>query len=216
MIYAYNELYIDCAQRMMGDMYDYAVNTLDISLSEFQKMFLVSSISKQISIGNPMYVAGLNGCEVAKQINKECTGIYPTSTDIMYLDKSAEYWLGWVICYYQWLRNIDFKTIENVYPITDMIDMYPTLHEADVSVSIMDEKLKQYRQASMLKRLRAYAHLTQSELSTSADVPLRQIQLFEQGQRDINKCQVSTIIKLAKALNCSVETLTQPTPSINN
>ena len=209
MTYAYNELYIDSAQRMLGDMYDYAVNTMNIPLNEFQKMFLVSSISKQIAVGNPMYIAGLNGCEVAKKINEECTGNYPALEDMMYIDKSAEYWLGWSIAYYQWLRNVDFGLIERVYPITDMYGMYTTLHEADISVyvNVMDEKFEAYRHNSMLKRLRTYARLTQAQLATSADIPIRQIQLFEQGQRDISKCQVGTVIKLAKTLNCSVEDL---------
>lgn len=36
-----------------------------------------------------------------------------------------------------------------------------------------------------------------------------QIQLFEQGQRDINKAQVQTIKSLSKALKCDVEDIMQ-------
>jgi len=38
-------------------------------------------------------------------------------------------------------------------------------------------------------------------------VPLRQIQLFEQGQRDINKTAAVTLYKLSKALCCRMEDL---------
>ena len=47
--------------------------------------------------------------------------------------------------------------------------------------------------------------LTQKELSEVSDVPLRQIQLFEQRQRDINKCQAETLLRLSKALKCNIE-----------
>lgn len=52
--------------------------------------------------------------------------------------------------------------------------------------------------------------MTQSELAAEADVPLRQIQLFEQGQRDINKTSAITLLKLSKALHCKMEDLLEP------
>ena len=89
--------------------------------------------------------------------------------------------------------------------------MYDTLHEADISlfVEIMDEKFKNDRQESMLKRLRVYAGLSQRTLSENSGVPIRQIQLFEQGQRDINKTQGTTLYQLSTALGCSMEMLLQ-------
>lgn len=60
---------------------------------------------------------------------------------------------------------------------------------------------------SMLRRLRTYAGLSQSQLAKRAEVPLRQIQLFEQCQRDISKTQGETLVRLARALNCRVEEL---------
>lgn len=206
---AYDELYLLLAQRMMGDMYDYAVNTLGIDLIRFHQMFLVSGIAKQISIGNPTYIAGMNGCEVAKQICEICTGRYPEADDVMYIDKSAEYWLGWALAYYQWESVKDFKLIDHACPIDEIYGMYSSMHEADISVFVetMDEKINEYMNESRLKRLRKYAKMTQSELANEAKVPLRQIQLFEQGYRDIAKSQVNTVMNLANALHCNVEDL---------
>ena len=69
---AYDELYLPCAQRMMGDMFDYAVNTLSVDIGNFNNMFLVSDVSKQVATGNPMYIAGMNGCEVAREVMRQC------------------------------------------------------------------------------------------------------------------------------------------------
>lgn len=209
MNYAYDELYILLAQRVLGDMYDYAVGTLHYTLAEFQKMFLVSSVSKQVEIGNPHYVAGKNGCEVAREVIASCTGEELLTEDIMYLDKSPEYWIGWSLAYYQWYRNVTFRQIEEVLPAEEMYAMYSTLHEADISlfVEILDERFRQSVRQSQLRRIRTYANLSQSMLAEQSGVPLRQIQLFEQGQRDIRKTQGQTLMRLASTLHCSIEDL---------
>lgn len=209
MNYAYDELYLPLAQRMLGDMYDYAVCTLGLKLAEFQKMFLISRISGQIEIGNPHYIAGKNGCEVAREVIEVCTGEVIEKADLMYLDKSPEYWIGWALAYYQWLRGVSFREIEEVLPAEEMYGMYVTLHEADVTafVDIVDERIQNQRRESQLKRLRSYANLSQSMLAEKSGVPLRQIQLFEQGQRDIHKTQGQTLMQLARALNCKMEDL---------
>jgi hypothetical protein len=146
MICAYDELYLPLAQRVMGDMLDFAVNTLNVELAEFYKMFLVSGMARQFEIGNPTYVAGKNGCEVARIVMEESGCACPTVEDAMYLDKSEEYWIGWSLAYYQWQSNRTFLEIEHCVPIESMYGMYATLHEADISlyVDIMDEKCQKH------------------------------------------------------------------------
>ena len=94
-------------------------------------------------------------------------------------------------------------------PIDMIIGMYDTLHEADISlfVEIMDERCRKNAEESRLKRLRTYAGLTQKMLADRSGVALRQIQLFEQEQRDISKTQGSTLLMLSRALNCRMEDL---------
>lgn len=209
MICAYDELYLHSAQRVMGDMYDFAVNTLKLALNEFHKMFIVSGMAQQFEIGNPVYVAGKNGCEVAREVIRVCTDRLIDTEDIMYLDKSPEYWTGWSLAYYQWSTGLTFREINRYMPIDMIIGMYDTLHEADISlfVEIMDERCRNNAEESRLKRLRTYAGLTQKMLADRSGVALRQIQLFEQEQRDISKTQSSTLLMLSRALNCRMEDL---------
>ncbi len=206
---AYDEMYLPLAQRVMGDMYDYAVNTLGMTLASFHEMFLMSGMDHQIEKGNPTYVAGKNGCEVAREVIESCSDRQINTEDIMNLDKSREYWIGWALAYYQWATGTGFEQIERFCPIDELYGMYVTLHEADVTlfVEIMNDKYRQYRMESTLKRLRKYAGLSQRELAEKAEVPLRQIQLFEQGQRDIEKTQARTLKQLSAALGCSMEEL---------
>lgn len=207
---AYDEEYLPLAQRVMGDMLDYAVNTLDFELNEFYTMFLISGIAAQFEIGNPAFAAGKNGCEVAKEVLRLSGISVPDIEDLMYLDKSPEYWTGWGLAYYQWYSMRSFKRIQSVVSVVEVCSMYNPLHEADIRmfVEILDKRMREAGQQSRLKRLRAYARLSQRELADQSGVPLRQIQLFEQGERDISKTQAQTLQKLARVLHVPAETLT--------
>ena len=187
---------------------DYAVNTLNYELQNFYRMFLISGIARQFEIGNPAYVAGRNGCEVAKEVIVLSGLDMPEAEDLMYLDKSPEYWTGWALAYYQWKSGQSFRQIDHAVSIDTVCAMYDPLHEADIEkfVYIMNEKLKQ-QDVSRLRRLRTYAKLSQRQLAEAADVPVRQIQLFEQGERDINKTQGMTLLKLSRVLKCRPEEL---------
>lgn len=58
-----------------------------------------------------------------------------------------------------------------------------------------------------LKLFRLETGLSQSELAEISGVPLRSIQQYEQNQKNINAAKAETVVKLAKALNTSVEKL---------
>lgn len=208
---AYDELYMPLAQRVLGDMFDFGVNTLKYDIETLFNMFIVSGIAHQVEAGNPMYIAGMNGCEVAKEVVAACGLDRYDVEDIMYIDKSPEYWIGWSLAYYQWISNLRFADINKIVTVKEMYSLYFAYHEMDIEafVEMMDEKAESYRNTSRLSRIRKYASLSQSMLAAKANVPIRQIQLFEQGKRDINKTQGETLMKLAKALGCEIEDLLQ-------
>lgn len=108
MIHAYSEDYLNNAQKILGDMMDYAVNTYEFSPNQFYEMFLVSDVSMQFQTGNPTYVAGKTGCELVKEVIRKSGLLIPELEDEMYLDKSPEYWCGWALAYYQWYTGRSF------------------------------------------------------------------------------------------------------------
>ena len=71
MTHAYQEIYLSNAQSMLGDAFDYAVNTCNITGSDFVKMFIASSISKRMENGEPAYIAGKSGIELVVEIVAE-------------------------------------------------------------------------------------------------------------------------------------------------
>lgn len=84
-MHAYSEDYLLTAQRILGDMLDYAVNEYEFDPDEFYKMFLVSDVSRQFQEGNPTYIAGKNGCEMVKEVIRSAGLIMEEIPDEMYL-----------------------------------------------------------------------------------------------------------------------------------
>ena len=210
-MHAYGEDYLELAQKNLGNMLDYAVNSLQYDLNRFYDMFLVSGLSKQFENGNPKYIAGMTGCELAKEVLCEIGQDISNVEDEMYLDKSPEYWTGWALAFYQWYSALRFGKIQKAVSVTEVLGMYPTMHEADLMkfVSVMDEKVRDYYTETNLKRIRKLAGYSQSELAQEAGVSIRQIQMLEQRKRDMNKVQLMTAVRLSKALRCSVEDLVE-------
>lgn len=205
MMNAYDRDYLFHAQRNFGHMVDFAVNTCDYDIDEYFNMFLASNVCRQFENGNPAYIAGKTGCELVRLVVSEIRGTEIENKDVMYLDKSPEFWLGWALCYYAWLKNYSFKYIVTAVSAGDMIGMYDTMHEADITkfVTSMDERLKGFYTQSALTRLRLAAGFSQSELAERSGINIRVIQSYEQKKRDINKAQFSIILNLAAALECN-------------
>ena len=86
----------------------------------------------QIEDGNPAYLVGKTGCELAREVVLEIAGTELPQEDVMYMDKSPEYWLGWSLAYYVWLRNCKFRYVLKAISAEEMLCMYDTLHEADI------------------------------------------------------------------------------------
>ena len=67
--------------------------------------------------------------------------------------------------------------------------------EITVKVNYKNEKLQKLRQA---------AGLSQSQLAEAAGVNVRMYQKYEQGDRDISKAQLTTLLRICKALSCKL------------
>ena len=213
-IRAYDESYLPSAQNILGHAADFAVMTLGLSPDAFGSAFCVSSVSKQFASGNPRYVAGMNGCELARLVLEETHTAFTDADDAMYLDKSPEYWAGWALAFYQWYSSLSFMDILTAVPLSGIISMYPVYHEMDVTqfADHMDALMKESSPSTRLRAMRSNCGLSQSELAADSGVALRQIQPFEQRQRDINNAAAITLLMLSRSLHCRMEDLMEYVP----
>ena len=209
MTHAYQEIYLSKAQAVLGDAFDYAINSCKLSGEAFIKMFIASSVSKKIENGEPAYIAGKSGIEIVMEIVSETTGKEIDTEHQESIGRSREYWIGWAIAYYQWHSSRKYGDIFKVLSFEDLQNMYHTLHEADITkfADIVDARIKEFFPDTNLKRIRTAYGCTQAELAKRSGVSLRSIQMYEQRNKDINKASVETMYRIAKVLGCTVEDL---------
>ena len=211
MMSAYNESYLDDAMQNLGDMVEYAVCDCGFDPDEFFGWFISSGVASKFEKGNPKYITGMSGFELAEAVLKATNialpDIVPSHPDF----KGREYWAGWIIAYYQWQSGRRFEDIvADGLTLSTVFSMY-ILHEADNSkfVKSADAIIRRNKESrkTKLQIIRKARGFTQPQLSQASGVSLRMIQLYEQKQNDLRKAQVNVVISLAKALGCEVEDL---------
>lgn len=210
MMNAYDRTYLAPAKRSLGRMLDFAVHELKFAAGDFWDLFMRSGVADRFGSGESRLLAGMSGIELAYEVLDRSNVKYRRVRDPECAsEKSREYWAGWALAHYQWLRFLAFAEIANVVSIDDVIAMYSPYHEMDVS-RFVDELDRLYRVVhpdTNLKKIRLRAGLSQSELADASGVSVRTIQEFEQRRKRINKAQLDTLHPLARSLCCSVESL---------
>ena len=209
MLHAYNEVYLNDATKNLGEAFDYAINACKIDIETFMKLFISSGYADLFGKGVPKVIAGLSGTELVMEIVNKAGLIYSFPKPQIEYDYSPEYWCGWILAYYQWKTRRTFKDIEGNLSVIEVLQMYPTLHEAseDKFVDTANAIILRRNKTTRLQRQRKLCGLTQKELAQKAGVKLRTLQQYEMKAKDINKAAVSTILSLASVLGCKIEDL---------
>lgn len=210
MIHAYNEAYLSDAMAGMGAMLDYAINSCGEPLPMFYARFLRSGIPEQMERGNPRYLCGLSGIELAQAVARR-TGSPVRDAESLIDMGSPEYWAGWTLAYLQWYFGISYKALHTAGITAESLHLhYATLHEADLSKAVAYATKvweRHQSQSNPLKRLRKNARLTQQELARLSGLSLRVLRAYEQSQLSLAKASAVGLIRLARVLGCSVEEL---------
>lgn len=205
MINAYDKIYLNSAQKSLGCMLDVAVNEWKNDLVIFYEKFLKSTISVKFARGDIQTLAGKSGIELAYDVLE----LDDRTTPNLPINRSPEYWTGWILAYYQWYSSISFQVLNNELPISYIIDMYDKYHEMDImhAVDEINRLRQENRCMTYLKFFRKQMGITQKELADATGIPIKTIQQYEQGVKNINKASAENIIKLSKKLCCRPEQL---------
>ena len=206
---AYDELYLGRARITLGSMLHFAVYDLERDISAFFENFISSGLSYRFGRGEPKVTVGISGAELANEVIYRTTGRECEVKPSPIYDKSPEYWAGWALAFYQWYTSRSFFELLSAVPFSELIKMYPVYHEMDIEQFIdhMDKLIQNAYPSTRLRAKRINNGMSQSELARDSGVALRQIQLFEQRQRDINNASAITLLKLSRSLHCRIEDL---------
>ena len=208
MTHAYKEFFLDDAMETLGSAGEDAVLSLNIEGQEFLDLFLASGIAERFGRGDATYVSGMSGIELARKVLTICGKTIPAHTENSSCHYSPEYWVGWILAYYQWYCGKPFSMILPKLRYQSLRNLYGVLHEADPSkaASVFDELLSEQAETN-LARYRKARGLSQSQLANASGLSLRSIQLYEQRQNDINNAQYNRLQALANTLGCKIEDL---------
>jgi len=188
---------------------DYIVNDCGMDGDEYLQMFIVSGLARQFENGDPVVIAGMSGVEIAMKAISAVTGGLPVAKAAEPDYRTADFWGGWALAHYQWYCARSYASILRFMPFSDILLMYPTLHEADVTkfYAAAEEMYTGKFPQTNLKRIREAAGLSQSQLAAESESALRSIQMYEQRRKDINKAQAFTLAKIARVLGCEISEL---------
>ena len=130
---AYKKTYLNGAMRNLAVMMDCGVHKYGYPIEEFYQKFLSSNVSRQFAAGNPRYLVGMSGAELADSVVEATGGTVLSKNDGTYT-VGPEYWAGWVLAYYHWLTRRSFAYMHKKgLGIREVLAMYYPLHEADLS-----------------------------------------------------------------------------------
>ena len=130
---AYMKTYLNGAMRNLAVMMDCGARKYGYPIEEFYEKFLASDVSRQFAGGNPHYLVGMSGAELADSVVESTGGTVLHDNDGTYT-VGPEYWAGWVLVYYQWLTRRSFAYMRKKgLDIKEVVSMYYPLHEADIS-----------------------------------------------------------------------------------
>ena len=130
---AYKKTYLNGAMRNLAVMMDCGVRKYGYPIEEFYEKFLASDVSRQFACGNPRYLVGMSGAELADNVVEATGGTVLQENDGTYT-VGPEYWAGWALAYYQWRTSRSFAYMRRTgLGIKEVVSMYYPLHEADLS-----------------------------------------------------------------------------------
>lgn len=125
-------------------MLDFSTYDLGYAPAKFFDMFIKSGVAGLFEIGDPRCLAGMSGVELAYEVIYRLYDREEVTPPVFRMQRTPEYWAGWVLAYYQWKSGYTFKEIIERVPIDTIIRMYHPYHEIDISqfADAMDELME--------------------------------------------------------------------------
>lgn len=209
MTHAYSESYLSNAKASLSSFFDYAINDCKMEPDWIATLFITSGYAMQFERGNPAYIAGMSGVELARAVILKTYAKTNLPEHTHSQECSPEYWAGWALAQYQWYSARRFRDIFERISLAQIISMYPVYHEMDITsfIDAMDELYKATESETKLRRIRESRGLSQAELAVQSGINIRNIQMYEQRVNNIDKAQAHILYKLSRTLGCDIEEL---------
>lgn len=236
MIRAYSELISERACDSLGRMLDFAVRSLHMDAGTAMDLFVASRCADLFGRGDIRLICGMSGIELAYEVLERSGLAYERTVPRRTTSLSNEYWCGYALALMQYDSCAGFEAVLSQFTPSSIIsefsklrlsklDSLPlTISEADKAAEMLDLghsfaedmciRLRHASAGEALKNMRKKNKLSQSELAVLSGIPVRTIQQYEQGRKDIRRARAEYIIALSRVLNCDPVRLLHPLSSL--
>lgn len=206
---AYDKIYLADAMHNFGEMLQYIARDCEMDRERFLSMFLASGVAEEFASGNPRYLCGMSGIELAYEVFAESNLAVKLPVPHAASPYSRNNRIGQMLAYYQWKTCLPFRSILASLSIKDMEQLNAESPGAteDQFADKMSELIASRKPATHLRTLRKNCSFSQKELSDRSGVSLRSIQMYEQRQKDINHAQVHSLAAISSVLGCEIRDL---------
>lgn len=203
-----DDLYKEDVSTALADLLDIGANVCGLAGQSIVNAFVASGLARQFERQNPVYVAGRSGCELLVML-EPFTGTLSLPFSLERFERTPDYWLGWALGAFQVETGCSYRRVFQEVSYDELVGMYYPLHEAaeDKFIEVLGRRLQRPKKVTRLRAIRDATGLSQAELAEKAGVGLRSIQMYEQRNKDIDRAQAATIVRLSRALHCDPEAL---------
>ena len=152
-IKSYDVRYLDSVATNIGTMFEYAV-ACGYEPKVYWNMFASSEVAKQIEKGNPRFLVGYSALDLLDHVVNTTASNGKLLATKPFFSRSEFYWAGWALAQYQNYKATSFFNISKAFPIENVLALYDTLHEADITkfFSVADEYIAAHKNETNLKR----------------------------------------------------------------
>ena len=196
------------AQETLAELFDIGVNECGIDGQCLAEAFLASGLAHEFESMNPVFVAGKSAPELIELIAPllDINVSFPLEVPVI---AHVDYWIGWSLAYYQHKTGTPYSRIFETVPYEEFAASYHPLHEAPESkfVEVFKPRINNPDNPTRLSVQRKIACLSQTELAQTSGIGLRSIQMYEQKNKNINHASAETLLRLSRALGCTMEDL---------
>jgi DNA-binding Xre family transcriptional regulator len=131
--------------------------------------------------------------------------IFDDYNDFEYRRDNTLNWISYAYIYLFINQQVTFETLFILFPIKEMIKLFPLYHE--MSITKLDEVFYEKTKYSLLDGIMNKKEMSSYKLAELTGISVSTIKALRYNKRDLNKLQYSYVREIAKYLNIKIESL---------
>lgn len=131
--------------------------------------------------------------------------IFDDYNDFEYRRDNTLNWISYAYIYLFINQQVTFETLFILFPIKEMIKLFPLYHE--MSITKLDEVFYEKTKYSLLDGIMNKKEMSSYKLAELTGISVSTIKALRYNKRDLNKLQYSYVREIAKYLNVKIESL---------